>query len=134
VIFLLSSCLPVDGSRIVTTIRNFTDSNSADIWYALTLALTVPPSNLTSKQTERAIQLACSLPDGSVLRDDLTNQLIKTLWDNLQHPPISYLGDEFKYRTADGSNNVCTSLCLTLLQAVLHRFDLADSLSLPLRM
>lgn len=54
---------------------------------------------------ERIIQLAASLPSGSKASDDLSNALIKSLWDNLRHPPILYLGDEFKYRAADGSNN-----------------------------
>ncbi|CAN8096303.1 unnamed protein product [Discula destructiva] len=54
---------------------------------------------------EEIIQLASSLPNGSGLRDDLSGQFIKTLWGNLQHPPISYLGDDHKYRSADGSNN-----------------------------
>lgn len=59
-------------------------------------------------QYEEIIQLAASLPNGSQLRDDLSGSFIKTLWNNLQHPPISYLGSDFKYRAADGSNNVST--------------------------
>lgn len=55
---------------------------------------------------ERVIQLAASLPDGSETRTKLTGTLIKSLWDSLLHPPLSYLGNEHEYRTADGSNNV----------------------------
>jgi hypothetical protein len=58
-------------------------------------------------QIEKVVQLTASLPNDSQLRDDLTGQFIGTLWNGLKHPPISYLGDEFKYRAADGSNNVC---------------------------
>ncbi|OJD36254.1 fatty acid oxygenase [Diplodia corticola] len=54
---------------------------------------------------EGVIQLATSLPNDSGLRDDLSAQFIKTLWNALEHPPISYLGEPFKYRAADGSNN-----------------------------
>ncbi|KAI1917442.1 hypothetical protein LOZ39_000434 [Ophidiomyces ophidiicola] len=54
---------------------------------------------------EHIVQLAASLPNESNLRYKLTDQFVTTLWDTLEHPPISYLGDEFKYRTADGSNN-----------------------------
>lgn len=54
---------------------------------------------------ENIIQLAASLPNGSELRGNLNTKFIDTLWKTLQHPPISYLGDEFRYRTADGSNN-----------------------------
>lgn len=57
-------------------------------------------------QMERTIQLATSLPDGSDTQVKLTGNLIKELWNSLQHPPLSYLGDEYEYRTADGSNNV----------------------------
>ncbi|KUI64277.1 Psi-producing oxygenase A [Cytospora mali] len=60
---------------------------------------------LTWRQYEGIIQLAASLPNGSGLRDDLSAAFIKTLWNTLQHPPISYLGEKFNYRTADGSNN-----------------------------
>lgn len=56
-------------------------------------------------QYEGIIQLAASLPNGSGLRDELSGSFVKTLWNNLQHPPISYLGDPYKYRAADGSNN-----------------------------
>ncbi|EKG17339.1 Cytochrome P450 [Macrophomina phaseolina MS6] len=54
---------------------------------------------------EGIIQLAASLPNTSGLRDDLSGSFIKTLWNGLEHPPISYLGESFKYRAADGSNN-----------------------------
>jgi hypothetical protein len=57
---------------------------------------------------EKIIQVAASLPNRSMLRGDLNAGFIGTLWRNLHHPPISYLGDEFRYRTADGSNNNIT--------------------------
>ena len=31
--------------------------------------------------------------------------MLGNLWDNLKHPPLSYMGDAWRYRTADGSNN-----------------------------
>ncbi|KAJ3453403.1 hypothetical protein MRS44_017650 [Fusarium solani] len=54
---------------------------------------------------ENIMQLATSLPNGSSVRNDLNAAFINRLWNNLRHPPLSYLGDEFRYRTADGSNN-----------------------------
>jgi hypothetical protein len=54
---------------------------------------------------ENLIQVVTSLPNGSGLRDNLSSAFISRLWNTLQHPPISYLGAEFKYRTADGHNN-----------------------------
>ncbi|EXJ55141.1 hypothetical protein A1O7_08066 [Cladophialophora yegresii CBS 114405] len=56
-------------------------------------------------QMEKILQLAASLPPGSKSLDDLTDKFIKLLWENLEHPPLSYQGDEYKFRTADGSNN-----------------------------
>ncbi|KAF4310263.1 Cytochrome P450 [Botryosphaeria dothidea] len=54
---------------------------------------------------ERVIQLVADLPGNSDLRVDLTNTFVDELWDCLQHPPVSYLGDQFTYRQADGSFN-----------------------------
>ncbi|KAF2478296.1 prostaglandin G/H synthase 2/cyclooxygenase 2, pgh2/cox2 [Lindgomyces ingoldianus] len=54
---------------------------------------------------EKLIGITASLPSTSKTRLKLTDTVIDTLWDSLQHPPLSYMGDEFQYRTADGSNN-----------------------------
>ncbi|EMC96034.1 hypothetical protein BAUCODRAFT_34798 [Baudoinia panamericana UAMH 10762] len=54
---------------------------------------------------ERVIQLVAKLPDKSAHRVELTNKFVDTLFNSLQHPPLSYLGDQFKYRQADGSHN-----------------------------
>ncbi|KAL8627546.1 hypothetical protein Q9189_006747 [Teloschistes chrysophthalmus] len=55
---------------------------------------------------ERIIVLTASLPPNSKVREKLSQQLVGTLWDSLQHPPLSYYGDTHQYRTADGSYNV----------------------------
>jgi hypothetical protein len=55
---------------------------------------------------ERIIQIAAKLPSTSMNGHALTGYLINELWTSLRHPPISYLGDGFHYRMADGSNNV----------------------------
>ncbi|KAF2141807.1 uncharacterized protein K452DRAFT_287766 [Aplosporella prunicola CBS 121167] len=54
---------------------------------------------------ERVIQLVAGLPHASQARKELTNAFVDELWENLQHPPLSYLGDQFVYRQADGSFN-----------------------------
>ncbi len=46
------------------------------------------------------------LPQRSQRRADLTNAFVDELWNSLQHPPLSYLGDKYTYRQADGSYNV----------------------------
>ena len=58
---------------------------------------------------EKVIALATSLPSDSDSLKDLTGKLVQSLWGNLHHPPLSFMGDEYRYRQADGSNNVCHS-------------------------
>lgn len=54
------------------------------------------------------IQLVSALPEASIARKKLSGVLTKDLWDSLQHPPLSYLGNKYKYRQPDGSHNVCS--------------------------
>ena len=54
---------------------------------------------------ERMIQLAAELPLNSRSGTDLSNNFLKQLWTDLRHPPASYLGNDYVFRTADGSNN-----------------------------
>ncbi|KAI0897973.1 heme peroxidase [Annulohypoxylon nitens] len=51
--------------------------------------------------TELLIGILTSLPSDSKIRTQLTNKLIDTLWDNLQHPPLSYLGGDVKYEVVN---------------------------------
>lgn len=55
---------------------------------------------------ERTIHIVAKLPHNSRLREQLTNTFIEELWGSLDHPPMLYMGDEYKYRQADGSYNV----------------------------
>lgn len=54
---------------------------------------------------EGLISTASKLHDGSKNRDALTNKFLEQLWNDLQHPPQSYLGAKYQYRSADGSFN-----------------------------
>ncbi|PYH92083.1 peroxidase [Aspergillus ellipticus CBS 707.79] len=54
---------------------------------------------------ERVIQMVAGLPGNSKARTDLTNAFLDQLWGSLPHPPLSFMGEEFAYRSADGSNN-----------------------------
>ncbi|KAI8959978.1 heme peroxidase [Daldinia sp. FL1419] len=58
--------------------------------------------------TELLIGILTALPSTSNARVQLTNKLIDTLWNNLQHPPLSYLGGDMKYDVvgSSASNNV----------------------------
>ncbi|KAL1969515.1 hypothetical protein VTN77DRAFT_8953 [Rasamsonia byssochlamydoides] len=68
-------------------------------------AATGDPQNDRDYIMERVIQLAAGLPTSSRNGQALTDAFMRMLWNDLQHPPISYLGQEFIYRAADGSNN-----------------------------
>ncbi|KAJ5916387.1 hypothetical protein N7504_000402 [Penicillium tannophilum] len=54
---------------------------------------------------ERIIQLVADMPGHSKNRVELTNGFLDELWTSLPHPPLSFMGDDYKYRSADGSNN-----------------------------
>jgi hypothetical protein len=61
---------------------------------------------LTKDQMEKMIAITASLPPNSKSRKRLTQTIIHSLWDSLEHPPLSYMGEKFEYRTPDGSYNV----------------------------
>ncbi|RAQ99836.1 heme peroxidase [Stemphylium lycopersici] len=54
---------------------------------------------------EGLIRTASALPDGSKTREKVTGTFLTQLWNDLEHPPQSYLGGKYQYRAADGSNN-----------------------------
>ncbi|KAM0207497.1 hypothetical protein ACHAQD_012015 [Fusarium lateritium] len=51
--------------------------------------------------TELLIGILTALPASSKARTALTNKLIDTLWGNLQHPPLSYVGGDVKYEAVN---------------------------------
>lgn len=55
---------------------------------------------------ERTIQMVATMPDHSRRQEFLTNKFINKLWNSLDHPPLLYMGDDFRFRQPDGSNNV----------------------------
>jgi hypothetical protein len=54
---------------------------------------------------ERLITGLAKLPENSGVAKKMTDEFVNTLWDVLPHPPIASLGQQYKYRTPDGSNN-----------------------------
>lgn len=54
---------------------------------------------------EKVIALVASLPERSALRKKLSKKLVEGLFNSLQHPPTSYYGEQFQFRTFDGSFN-----------------------------
>ncbi|KAK0388546.1 hypothetical protein NLU13_4789 [Sarocladium strictum] len=49
--------------------------------------------------------IAGSLSNYSVKRQELIDSQVKDKYDKMLHPPLTYLGDAFQYRTADGKFN-----------------------------
>lgn len=54
---------------------------------------------------ERLVQLLAKLPPHSKQMRGLSGGFINQLWTTLDHPPVSSLGNQYKYRRADGSYN-----------------------------
>jgi hypothetical protein len=54
---------------------------------------------------ENTIKWVSSYPKDSPTAGLITTAMLKNLWDNLNHPPLSYMGDSWRYRMADGSHN-----------------------------
>lgn len=53
---------------------------------------------------EHALVFLSRLPPGS-FADTIQNKVISLLYNDLAHPPATYLGNDYKFRSADGSNN-----------------------------
>ncbi|ORY68274.1 heme peroxidase [Pseudomassariella vexata] len=56
-------------------------------------------------QMEKLMAFMTKMPRTSKTRHELSMKTIDKLWNSMQHPPLSYLGDKYKYRTPDGSYN-----------------------------
>ena len=69
-------------------------------------AATGDPINDKTFLMERLIQLASDLPSTSKNGNLLNTKFIQQLYDDLEHPPVAFLGDAHKFRAADGSYNV----------------------------
>lgn len=54
---------------------------------------------------ERLVTALSGLPADSKFGKDFTDMFINDLWVALPHPPITSLGEKYKYRDADGGNN-----------------------------
>lgn len=62
-------------------------------------------ADLSRLLLENVIKWASSYPAGSPAAGLLTNAMLGNLWGNLKHPPLSYMGNAWRYRMADGSHN-----------------------------
>jgi hypothetical protein len=58
-------------------------------------------------QMKDAAPLVASMSNDSKRREALIQSNVKSKYDKMLHPPLTYLGDAFQYRSADGKfNNV----------------------------
>jgi hypothetical protein len=64
---------------------------------------------------EKIIQFVASLPSTSKMQGKLSDLLITNLWNVLLHPPLSYVADQYQYRSPDGSYNVPIRRLQTLI-------------------
>ena len=63
------------------------------------------PINDKTYLMERLLKLASELPANNKESNLFSNAFVQQLYDDLQHPPVAQLGNEHKYRSADGSFN-----------------------------
>ncbi|KAM5363819.1 hypothetical protein ACJZ2D_011795 [Fusarium nematophilum] len=80
--------------------RIFTLANAPDILDILGKLLTGQRVDMKA-----GAKLVASMSNDSNLRAKLIEGQVKTKYERMLHPPLTYLGDAFKYRTADGKFN-----------------------------
>ncbi|KAF9877234.1 fatty acid oxygenase [Colletotrichum karsti] len=80
---------------------------------------------------ENLIQLFAKLPQNSVKGKRLANGLIHQLWNGIDHPPMTTLGENHKYRSADGSGNAIHSPMMGAANTAYARSAPAKSYQTP---
>ncbi|KAL4941229.1 Psi-producing oxygenase A [Aspergillus oleicola] len=90
---------------IVQDLAHFDLADARTLANVVKNAATGQPTDDKQYIMERVIQLAAGLPSTSRNAAELTKSFLNMLWNDLEHPPISYLGPESAYRKADGSGN-----------------------------
>lgn len=67
--------------------------------------LTGDPVDDKTYLMERLLKVASELPANNKESSLISDKFVQQLYDDLQHPPVAQLGNEHKYRSADGSFN-----------------------------
>ncbi|KAK6525979.1 hypothetical protein TWF281_011022 [Arthrobotrys megalospora] len=92
--------------KIIYELRSLGRGYKTNVQPILELAMSKGKPMDDRKMTmEKIIAMTSSLPKSSPVRAALTNKVIDGAWESLQHPPLSYLGDDRQYRQPDGSYN-----------------------------
>ncbi|KAI9697339.1 MAG: hypothetical protein M1820_007845 [Bogoriella megaspora] len=90
---------------VLDTVSKLTAKDYKSLAKLVHLQRTNQPWNDREYVMESLIQIASKLPADNKLGSKLTDGFITKLYKDLEHPPQSYLGQEFQYRRADGSGN-----------------------------
>jgi cytochrome P450 len=107
-----SKIAPEEDTSLFTkaerTLRDMSHLGIENVQTLLQMQKEKMTGELTDDKTylmEGLIRTAVALPEGSKTREAITNKFVAQLWNDLEHPPQSYLGTKHQYRSADGSNN-----------------------------
>ncbi|OAP58172.1 hypothetical protein AYL99_07262 [Fonsecaea erecta] len=93
------------SDRILDVLKTFDLRNLRTIKDVALQQIDGEPIDDKTYLMERIIQLVADLPISSRTSATLTNAFLNQLWTDLKHPPQSYLGADYIYRKADGTNN-----------------------------
>ncbi|KAK5270764.1 hypothetical protein LTR96_004042 [Exophiala xenobiotica] len=93
------------SNQVLNVLKAFNIKNLETIKDVALVGVEGEPIDDKTYLMERIIQLAADLPVTSRTSATLTNTFLNQLWTDLQHPPQSYLGNDFVFRNADGSGN-----------------------------
>lgn len=75
---------------------------------AIGLLASAPPVGRSTARTADGPLNADYLSQNDELASALTDSLVRYLWQDLPHPPGSYVNAQSKFRAADGSGNSFT--------------------------
>lgn len=85
-----------------------TPKRKEDISSFVKLLLTLAsgkPLNDRDLLLENMVSYMQHAPEESKIEQKVADKFITLLWKDLPHPPVAFLGPEFRYHSADGSNN-----------------------------
>ena len=94
---------PKTGAHILEALRTVNARNFNPLADVALTGVSGEPLDDKTYLMERIIQLTADLPLHERLSDSLSNSFLNQLWNDLSHPPTSYIGYDFAFRKPDGS-------------------------------
>ncbi|KAK3389209.1 heme peroxidase [Podospora didyma] len=101
--YSLANPIPL-AQAVVTELAAVNKQVSVTDVIAIIQSLTQKPLDDKKGATEALIGILTALDSNSEIRTFLTNKLIDTLWGNLQHPPLSYVGGAVGYEVVTSTS------------------------------